>query len=451
MPGSMTVLKHAYHGLRYALRDNAWSRQRTRALLEHDRWTNSRLQALRDILLYRTLHTAQRTIARYQHIASPPSPAEALACLRENYPIVSKIDLLGQRAVYYPRRGRSLPWTITGKTSGTTGTPLEMFRSMESVRWEQAFKKRHWAWSGFEDGMRRASLRGDAIVPADRTDPPFWLFNRFNNQLLLSSRHLKKPFFGQIAQALQKFQPQLLEAYPSTAFALASYLERENTELKIPFVYTGSEILHRYQRELIEARIGKVMDFYGMAERVAFASECEVGNLHVNTDYSFVEIVDDCGQETAGPGYVVGTTFHNLEMPLIRYRLSDRTAWKPGSCSCGRPYPMIEAVAGKFEDVIFGAEGEPISPSLVTFAFKGVRNIESSQVAQVSQSIWEVRIVPATGYSDSDGRQVIDNIHAMVDAKITVRTRLLPEIPRTAAGKYRWVVNETASVGAERS
>ena len=193
------------------------------------------------------------------------------------------------------------------------------------------------------------------------------------------------------------------------------------------------------------------MDFYGMAERVAFASECEAGNLHVNSDYSFVEIVNESGDETTGPGYVVGTTFHNLVMPLIRYRLSDRTAWKPGSCSCGRPYPMIEGIAGKFEDVIFGAEDEPVSPSLVMFAFKGVSNIESSQVAQVSRGVWEVRIVPAAGYSDTDGQQIVNNIHLMVEAKIQVHIKLVHEIPRTAAGKYRWVVNESSGAEAPRS
>src|SRR6516162_3047836 len=441
----MAIIQHVSCGLRYALRDNVWSRHRTRELLEHDRWTVARLQALRDAFLYRTLHAAHRSIARYRHITPPASPAGALVCLRESYPIVSKTDLLRHPTLYYPRAGRPLPWTIKGKTSGTTGTPLEVFRSLDSVRWEQAFKKRHWTWSGFRDGMRRASLRGDAIVPIERTKPPFWFFNRFSNQLLLSSRHLKSPFIGPIAETLREFRPQLLEAYPSTAFALASYLERQHTELRIPFVFTGSEILHAYQRELIEERIGKVMDFYGMAERVAFASECEAGNLHVNSDYSFVEIVDDGYEVTAGPGYVVGTTFNNLAMPLIRYRLSDRAVWKSGTCPCGRPYPMMESVTGKFEDVIFGTEGEPVSPSLVTFAFKGVRNVDSSQVGQLGQGPWAVRSVPAAGYSDSDGRQIVDNIHAMVDEKITVRTKLVREIPRTSAGKYRWVVNETAA------
>jgi phenylacetate-CoA ligase len=439
----MPILKNLSYGLRYALRDNAWARRRTQTLLEHDRWPENRLQELRDAYLHRTLRAASRGLRRYAHVAPPASPAEALACLQSNYPILSRADLMKHRQLYYPHGGRSLPWSVKGKTSGTTGTPLEVFRSMDSLRWENAFKRRHWAWAGFEDGMKRATLRGDNVVPVARCKPPFWLFNRFNNQLLLSSRHLKTLYMGQIAQALVEFGPHLLEAYPSTAFALASYLRRENARLTIPFVFTGSEILYDYQRELIEERIGRVMDFYGMAERVAFASECEAGNLHVNTDYSFVEIVDDDGQETAGCGFVVGTTFHNLVMPLIRYRLSDRTTWKPGQCSCGRSYPMIEPIAGKFEDVIFGGEGEPISPSLVTFAFKGVSNIESSQVAQVSAGVWEVRIVPLADYSDADGRQVIQNIHSMVDEKIQVRTKIVLDIPRTAAGKYRWVINES--------
>ena len=54
----MAILKHAACGLRYALRDNVWSTRRTRTPLEHDRWTDARLQVLRDALLYRTLHAA---------------------------------------------------------------------------------------------------------------------------------------------------------------------------------------------------------------------------------------------------------------------------------------------------------------------------------------------------------------------------------------------------------
>jgi phenylacetate-CoA ligase len=209
-------------------------------------------------------------------------------------------------------------------------------------------------------------------------------------------------------------------------------------------VFTGSEQLYPHQRQLIEARFTAcVMDHYGMAERIAYATECEYGSLHVNTDYSHVEIVDDDGQPTADEGYLVGTTFHNTLMPLVRYRMSDRTRWRPGACRCGRTYPMIEPVTGKYEDTLFGSQGQRISPSVVTFAFKGLRGIKYSQVAQVADGVWEIRVVPAVEFNEAERNRLIENVRHLVDPGLQVRVREVAEIARTAAHKYRWIVNES--------
>lgn len=98
---------------------------------------------------------------------------------------------------------------------------------------------------------------------------------------------------------------------------------------------------------------------YGMAERVAFASACQFGAMHVNADYAYVEIVNDDGQPTTDFGFVVGTTLHNHVMPLVRYRLSDRARWKAGSCPCGRPFPVLEEISGKYEDAILAGMASP--------------------------------------------------------------------------------------------
>jgi phenylacetate-CoA ligase len=184
------------------------------------------------------------------------------------------------------------------------------------------------------------------------------------------------------------------------------------------------------------------MDMYGMAERVAFATQCEYGSMHLNTDYSHVEILDEHGEPTDGYGYVVGTTLHNLAMPLVRYRLSDRTRWKRGHCLCGRPFPVIEPVTGKLEDRITGGDGSEVSPSVLTFAFKGVENVRKSQVAQVGPGLWELRLVPDAHFSQADRDKLLYNIHHLVDATVQVNVVLRDELPNTAAGKFRWVVNE---------
>jgi phenylacetate-CoA ligase len=289
-------------------------------------------------------------------------------------------------------------------------------------------------------------LRGNTIVPTDQISPPFWFFNKPENELFLSSRHLSPPYIEHIISKIRSFQPYLIQAYPSTIFELATYLKERGECLNIPFVYTGSEMLYPYQREIIVSILNtKIMDFYGMAERVAFAAECEYGNYHVNSEYSYVEIVDEAGKPTRDEGYIVGTTFHNHTMPLIRYQLSDRSRWREGSCPCGRTHPMIQPIAGKFEDVVFGSMGNPISPSIITFAFKGLKYIERSQVAQVGEGCWEVRVVPISGFGIEERIRLVNNFHTLVDPKLAIKVVECTDIARTTSGKFRWVVNEWKS------
>jgi phenylacetate-CoA ligase len=398
--------------------------------------------------LHKTLVSAISKLPYYRRISDAFPVSRSVEVLRRHFPIISKETLLENRNGLYPNAGKPRPWNSTGKTSGTTGTPLSVFRSPRSVLMENAFLRRHWGWGGYGRGMPRATLRGEMVAPLDREVPPFWFWNRYSNQLLISSRHLKESCADAIIDELERFSPAMLQAYPSTAFTLAQLMAQRNRRLGIPVVFTASEPLYPHQRELIAERFGaRVMDMYGMAERVAFATECEFGSLHVNPDYSYVELVDSDGQPTQGIGYVVGTTFHNHAMPLVRYRLSDRTRWIPGECRCGRHFPMIEPVTGKAEDSIFGSDGAFVSPSVLTFAFKGVQNIRKSQVAQVAPERWEIRLVPAPAFGADDGHKLVDNIHRLVDPGVNVDVVLRDEIPCTASGKFRWVVNEWSHAG----
>ena len=131
-------------------------------------------------------------------------------------------------------------------------------------------------------------------------------------------------------------------------------------------------------------------------------------------------------------------------MPLVRYRMSDRTRLMPDECACGRTFPLIAPVTGKYEDALFNKNGNQVSPSVLTFAFKGVENIAKSQVAQVAEGAWQIRIVPMSGYTKSDEERLIKNIRRLVDTAVELEVVLKESIPNTSAGKFRWVVNETS-------
>ena len=431
------------YGLRYLVRDTLNSDRRVQTLLSHERLPRERLDAITDRLLTESLQAAVRRIPRYRGLGERLRAGKIREVLAEHFPIIEKNDLTERPADFYPH-GTARPWTIVGRTSGTSGTPLRVFRSLPSILWENAIVERHFRWSGYRPGMRRAYLRGDLVVPLEQGEPPYWFLNRYNNQLIVSSRHLREDCVDAIIDELERFAPHMMEAYPSTAYELARLLELRNRTLRIPYVYTGSEPVYPHQRELILARVTKcVMDHYGMAERIAYATECEYGALHVNTDYSYVEIVDDAGRPTEGEGYVVGTTFNNALMPLVRYRMSDRTRWRREICPCGRTYPLIETVTGKYEDTLFGSRGQRISPSVVTFAFKSLRGIKYSQVAQTGERTWEIRVVPESSFNEVERNRLIENVRHLVDPGIQVVVREVAEIARTSAHKYRWIVNES--------
>lgn len=434
------------YGVRYLLRDNAIVLKRPSRTLQRtlDLSPAARWRYALTMVLWSLKHAVHCIpfYSRFSEDVRDLSPENVIDFLHQ-IPVVERNDLLGNPDLFYPNNGTPKPWWFTGLTSGTTGTPLKVFRSYNSILFEGAFIRRHWKLANFRSRQRRATLRGDFVVPLDRSEPPFWYFNPFDNQLVVSSRHLREEFMAAIIEKLVEFGPAILEAYPSTCCELAKFVARHGHSLRVPFVYTGSEILYDHQRDQIQESLGAcVMDFYGMAERVAFASECRVGRMHLNTDYSFVELLDEDNIPTGGPGFITGTTFHNLAMPLIRFKMSDLATIIEEDCSCGCTFPIVDSIQGKFEDIIYGSDGNPVSPSVLTFFLKGAEFIRKSQVAQTDEGVWEIRVVPEAGYSPEVAEKLIENVRTRVDSGVSVSVRTASDIPRTKAGKFRWVVNE---------
>lgn len=436
---------------RHLMRRNAFALARTAALRSRESASPAQLQAQQDALLRQTLAAARARLPYYRALPAPEPGADPRAWLRMHAPVIAKADLTSRRSAFYPNGGRRLPWWPLGKTSGTSGSPLEVFRSVDSVIWEEAFHLQFWSWAGWQPGQPQAVLRGDQIKPIKEQQPPFWLWDRYGRQLFLSTRHMNNAAAGPMLDAIAQAGIRHLRGYPSSVFELARHAERLGHPLRLDTVITGSEPLYPSQREQVERSFGcRVADFYGMAERIAFAAQCEHGFYHLNPEYSYVEILDEQDAPTAGFGNIVGTTLRNLAMPLLRYRIADRARWLPGDCPCGRHYPRIELSSGKVEDQLFDLEGTPVSASIITFALKGLDSIEKSQVAQTGPGEWVVRIVPGEGYDVHSPERMRQNFLTYVSQKITLRIQLVDDIPLQPSGKFKWVSQEWPGARALR-
>lgn len=336
-----------------------------------------------------------------------------------------------------------------GHTSGTTGSPLSVYYSADAITMNYAVMDRQYQWAGARlerDGDRAAVVRGNVVVPLTQKRPPFWRHNRNLNQLLMSSFHLTPDNLVSYFEALREFQPTVIDGYPSSLYVIAKVLLNKGDRLPLKAAITSSETLYDFQREAIETAFQcRVFDYYAAAERVIFAVECDRHQgHHLCEEYGVTEVVDDAHQPLPDgqEGLMVGTSLHNIGMPMIRYRTTDRTALKTHACGCGRPLPLMEDVTTKAEDLLRLRDGRLIPPSVLTHPFKPLDSIEASQLVQTDLDRLLVRLIPRPEYSDKDAQHLVRELKARLGADMRIDIELVDTMPRTARGKFKWVISE---------
>jgi len=427
-------------------------RRRVESLARSERMSPDRLRALQDERLREVVSAAYAQSPYYREIfraagleAGDIHGVDDLTRI----PLLDKTTVRERGDELVTNKRPSRGW-LHGHTSGTTGTPLGLWYDRETCWQTNAVDRRQKTWAGMDAGDWLGVFLGRVTVPTQQHKPPFWRTNHVHRQVWFSSFHMNDENLVYYVREIRRRGIRFLEGYPSTLFILADHVRRHGETLPMASVLTSSETLHEVQRETIEAAFQcRIFDFYGLAERIAFAGECECHDgLHLSEEYAFVEIVDDQGDRVPDgtAGYLVGTSLHNQAMPMIRYRTSDITAIRPSPCACGRTLRRIDRIRTKAEDVVVTPDGRMISPSVLTHPFKPLRGIEKSQIVQTAPDRVLVRIVPGESDLSPEERSRLESALAerlgpMVDLEIeTVR-----EIPSDPSGKFRWVVSTVPS------
>jgi phenylacetate-CoA ligase len=328
-------------------------------------------------------------------------------------------------------------------TSGTTGTGLRFPVSSECFQREYAFRFLHYLWGGIREGERFAFCSGHPVTYHDRHRPPFWVYDRINNWLLLSSYHLIEKNLPNYIAELEKFQPELLAGYPSSLYLLALANQRFGQRVQPRAVYTSSETLFGFQRRAIEASFGcKVFIYYGNTEMCGNIVECEKGKYHLKLEYSYVELLgtDNRPSCAGSEARLVCTGFGNYAMPLIRYDIGDiAIASRQEYCNCGRGGMMIERVIGRTEDYIRTPDGRLIGR--LDHLFKDAVHVKQAQIIQNDLYELILRIVKDNGYTIQDEQDILREARVRLGSSIKIRFEYVAEIKRTANGKFRFIVS----------
>lgn len=408
-------------------------------LLASQGWAPDRLRGWVQERLERTLVHASARVPYYRRTLAPFRNSFASMVERldiSELPYLTKEDVRSHFGELHADDWREYRTTPT-HTSGSSGTPTKFLLDGDSNVSHFAAIWRVLNWAGYKFGDRFADLTGHVSKHGHLVEYDLRL-----NCLHLSSFDFKRENIGNYVERLRRFQPVLLKAYPSSLDLFCRWARDAGLQLPEPgAVLTCAESLLEHQRLMIrETLSAPLFDFYNQNERAALISTCRSGRYHIHEEYSLVEQVPQ-STKWEDSREIVATTFHNLAMPLIRYRTGDLVTQDDGTrCTCGRHYRTVRSIQGRIEDVVVTPDGRHVGR--LDAAFKYSPGIRLSRIVQRTPRDIRVDIVKAASYSTQDGETLERELRARLGVAIGIHFNFVEDIPVGTNGKIKFVVSE---------
>jgi phenylacetate-CoA ligase len=336
-------------------------------------------------------------------------------------------------------------------TGGTSGVPLKLTRSLDGIVFEQACIDRLVVQLGLHPRtVRTAVLRGDNLQDPRTLIAPDGVSANGGRSRIFCARAVSPKNIERIADSLERFAPQLLCAYPSALETLCRLLQERGRTLKVKGVLTSSEVLKPEAWTLVQEVLGcRIADYYGQSERVAFAFAFEPREYRFMPGYAHVEFVRHDSKLLPAGGRehlyeIVGTTFWNNLMPLVRYRTGDLIRL-PADWGMRELQELalglrsFRGILGREQEVLACPTG--IRLTGLESIPHDVEHVLRIQVVQESMGSARIRVIPAAGFCARDAERLLANARAKVPPEMHVEVEVAQYLERTARGKTPLIVH----------
>lgn len=237
----------------------------------------------------------------------------------------------------------------------------------------------------------------------------------------------------------------VLCATSSYALLLAEEIERRGIKDQIHLKkgVIGSERWGEKMRRRIAGELGvQLYDIYGLTEiygpGIAISCDYEDG-MHYWDDYVYCEVIDPKTGENVSDGTMgelVITTLRKQGAPLIRYRTHDLSRILTGSCPCGCPYPRIDTILGRTDDMV-KVKGVNIFPAQIEEMLREVEGTSSEYQVMIDHlNGRDIMTIFFEANLTDDARRhlenaVRDHCKAKIGIQIVPKAVSIGELPRS--------------------
>ena len=172
---------------------------------------------------------------------------------------------------------------------------------------------------------------------------------------------------------------------------------------------------------------------------MVLAAQSRTSNhLHFWPTYGFVEFGEP---DTEGNREIIGTSFHNHVMPLIRYRTGDY-ARLTNEDQVG--WPEVSAVVGRDYEYLVSATGRRISLTAINMHDRIFDGLLAVQFFQEREGVVECCFQPGPQWQGNREVAMRFGLLKKLGDDFTLKLREVKEVEKTSAGKHKWLVTRLA-------
>jgi len=337
---------------------------------------------------------------KYKECGIHPNDIKGIDDLHK-LPTVSKNDIRNEfpDGVIPKNTNKDKLWRIN--TSGATSKPLSFYRDTFSLFKDMIYTIRSQKLVGI-------NWRKDVMVGMGPCDSP----GRYDYAVKHAIINNLKPFFPSLASSpnmtyiykdldekfkkMNDYKPDYILGAPGDIHAMAALKKKGfGKDINPKVICTSGGMLDPYSKAYIaDAFQCKVYDIYSSVEMAISAVQCDEGNYHVFSDYSYLEFLDENGEPVASgePGRVALTRFFGKGTPFIRYTgVEDIVTPLYEKCPCGlHTTQLIKQINGKQSHRIHLPDGKYVTPVFFT------RGVDAAMRLLKTEKVLQYQIVQQT-------------------------------------------------------
>ncbi|WP_029038376.1 phenylacetate--CoA ligase family protein [Salinimicrobium xinjiangense] len=341
-----------------------------------------------------------------------------------------------------------------GKTGGTTGSPLLIYKDVTDRSFTWASYYRWFEWMGINYYDKKSTLWGAKTVLSQSTKSKFKdkATNFLLNEKTVNTFDNNEKNWKKTYDEISRFQPSILKGYLSSLIEFAHFIEKNNLNTLKPEVLSSTtETLLPHNREFLQ-KIFKapIFDQYGCGEINGIAYECSAHDgLHITEEHCIVEIQNNGSNVIQGEsGNLVITNLDNYVMPVIRYENGDRSSLSTKKCSCGINHSRLNSIEGRTADTIVLKNDVHVHAVFFTDIFYELGiftdKVQRFQVIQTKVGQIILKLECQKNLEDHKEKQLRIALKRFFS---NVEILQVVKIENSKNGKFRNIINEVSKTG----